>query len=291
MPVETDRTEPPGQHGGNALVAVLRVLGALPLGVLRAVGAVLGLAVYLVSPGYRRKLRANLRTAGYLSVADALRAAAEAGRMVGELPYVWSRSPFELARHVVCDDLDVLDAAEAGGGGILFLAPHLGAFDVAARYYANRAPITVLFKPPRQAWLRPVVAFSRNTPSMRAVAANVAGVRALLRALRAGEAVGLLPDQVPDAGEGCWAPFFGKPAWTMTLPLRLAGQRGIRVVLAVGERLPGSRGWRVHLETMDEAPTPEALNARMEVLIRRFPAQYLWGYNRYKRPAAAGPRA
>jgi KDO2-lipid IV(A) lauroyltransferase len=290
MPVETERTDTAGQHGRNALVGVLRLLGALPLGALRAVGAVLGIAVYLLSPGYRRKLRTNLRTAGYLSIADAFRAAAEAGRMVGELPYVWRRTPAELAPHIECGDLAVLDAAEAAGGGILFLAPHLGAFEVAARYYAGRAPITVLFKPPRQAWLRPVVAFSRSAPSMRAVPATIPGVRALLRALRAGEAVGLLPDQVPGPAEGRWAPFFGKPAWTMTLPLRLAGQPGVRVVLAVVERLPASRGWRLHLETMDEAPTPEALNARMEALIRRFPAQYLWGYNRYKRPAAAGPR-
>ena len=109
MPVETDRSEPPGQQGRNALVAVLRLLGALPLGVLRALGALLGLAVYLLSPGYRRKLRANLRTAGYPSRADALRAAAEAGRMVGELPYVWRRTPAELAPHIECADLAVLD--------------------------------------------------------------------------------------------------------------------------------------------------------------------------------------
>ncbi len=287
MPVEPERPDPAGEPRASLLVAAMRLLGALPLGVLRAAGALLGLAVCLLSPGYRRKLRANLRIAGYGSAADAWRAAAEAGRMAGELPFVWRRAPAELARHVVCDDLPVLDAAEASGG-IVFLTPHLGAFEVTARYYASRAPITVLYKPPRKPWLHPLVAFSRRTPGMRAVPASLAGVRALLRALRAGEAVGLLPDQVPGAGEGRWAPFFGRPAWTMTLPQRLAEQPNARVVLAVGERLPGARGWRLHLEPMDEAPTPEALNARMETLVRRFPSQYLWSYNRYKRPAAAG---
>jgi KDO2-lipid IV(A) lauroyltransferase len=111
----------------------------------------------------------------------------------------------------------------------------------------------------------------------------MAGVRAMLRALRAGEAVGILPDQVPGEGEGEWAPFFGEPAWTMTLPRRLAQATGAAVVVAVGERVPG--GWRLHLERLAEAPTPEALNACMERLIRRWPDQYLWGYNRYKRPA------
>ncbi|RPH64731.1 MAG: lysophospholipid acyltransferase family protein [Burkholderiales bacterium] len=270
------------------MVTAARLLGALPLALLRTVGAGLGLAAWMLSPGYRSKLRANLRVAGYASIADAARAAAEAGRMVGELPFVWRRAPAELARHVVCDDLSVLDSAEARGRGILFLTPHLGAFEVAARFYASRAPVTVLFKPPRKAWLRPLVAFSRRAQGVRAVPVSLGGVRALVRALRAGEAVAVLPDQVPEAGDGRWAPFFGRPAWTMTLPQRLAEQPGVRVVLVVSERLRGARGWRVHLEPMDETPTPEALNARMEVLIRRHPAQYLWGYNRYKRPAAAG---
>lgn len=287
MPFETEPPDPVVEQRGSVLVAALRLLGVLPLGVLRAAGAALGIAVCLLSSGYRRKLRDNLRTAGYASMAHAWRAAAEAGRMVGELPFVWRREPAELARHVVCDDLPVLEAAETGGG-IVFLTPHLGAFEVTARFYASRAPITVLYQPPRKAWLRPLVEFSRGTGSLRAVPATLAGVRAMLRALRAGEAVGLLPDQVPGAGEGRWAPFFGRPAWTMTLPQRLAEQPGARVVLAVGERLPGARGWRLHLERMDETPTPEALNDRMEALIRRFPMQYLWGYNRYKRPAAAG---
>ena len=287
MSVEDDRPDAPRIQRGSAPGAALRVLGALPLRLLQAVGAVLGIAVYLLSPGYRRKLRANLRIAGYPSLADALRAAAETGRMVGELPFVWHRAPAELASRVVCDDLSVLDAATAAGGGVLLLTPHLGAFEVAGRFCANRAPITVLFKPPRQAWLRPVVEFSRNTSSMRAVPTTLAGVRAMLRALRAGEAVGLLPDQVPGLGDGRWAPFFGRPAWTMTLAQRLAEQPGVRVVLAVAQRLPRARGWHLHFEAMDEAPTPAALNARMEALIRRYPAQYLWSYNRYKRPAAA----
>ncbi|ODS97619.1 MAG: hypothetical protein ABS56_08485 [Lautropia sp. SCN 69-89] len=287
MSVESVRPDQPDSSSSRALVAAMRMLGALPLRFLRAFGAALGLAAYLLSAGYRRKLLANLRTAGYDSTADAWSAAAEAGRMVGELPFVWRRAPADLARHVVCDDLQILDAAEARGG-IVFLTPHLGAFEVTARFYASRAPITVLYKPPRKAWMRPLVEFSRATGSMRAVPATLAGVRAMLRALRAGEAVGLLPDQVPGAGEGRWVPFFGRPAWTMTLPQRLAEQPGAQVVLAVGERLGGARGWRLHLERMDEPPTPEALNARMEALIRRFPSQYLWGYNRYKRPAAAG---
>jgi KDO2-lipid IV(A) lauroyltransferase len=194
-----------------------------------------------------------------------------------------------LLARVRCDDVPVLDAAEREGRGVLFLTPHLGAFELTARFYAARAPITVLFKPPKQATLARAMAAGRNAGAMRSAPASLAGVRTLLRALRRNEAVGLLPDQVPGDGEGEWTPFFGAPAYTMTLPLRLAQASGAAVVLATGERLGWGAGWRIHLERMEETPTPRAVNEAMERLVRRLPPQYLWGYNRYKRPAARAP--
>lgn len=77
--------------------------------------------------------------------------------------------------------------------------------------------------------------------------------------------------------------FFNAPAYSMTLPQGLVRATGASVVLAAGIRVRG--GWRLHLEVVDGVPDPTALNARMETLIRRWPTQYLWGYNRYRQPA------
>lgn len=274
------------ERGGLALTT-LRCLGGLPLPILRALGAWLGWITYAASPGYRRKVRNNLRRAGLDSTSMRWRVAGEAGRMLGELPFVWSRTLKSIAERVACDDGHVLDEAESAGRGVLFVTPHLGSFDVAARWYATRAPITVLFRPPRKPWLRPLVAFARNRGAMRAVPPTVGGLRAMLRALHSRQAVGLLPDQVPGMGDGRWAPFFGEPAYTMTLPERLVRQTGARVVLAVCERVSRPAGWRLHLESVGETPSAEVLNARMERCILRHPAQYLWGYNRYRRPPEA----
>ncbi|MBN9429414.1 MAG: lysophospholipid acyltransferase family protein [Burkholderiales bacterium] len=272
-------------------VRLLRLAGRLPLRLLHALGAALGVAVFVMSPAYRRKLRANLRQAGFDQRGFAWRAAAETGRTIGELPFIWTRPSAELARLTLWENPQLFDEIEAAGGGILFLTPHLGAFELSARLYAaTRAPMTVMFKPPNQPALRPLAELARNGDGLRAVPASLAGVRALLRGLRGGGAVGLLPDQVPGAGDGRWAPFFGRPAYTMTLPQRLAQQPGVHTVLVACERLPSARGWRLHAEPMPEAATPQAVNARMESLIRRCPAQYLWGYNRYKQPAGVpGP--
>jgi KDO2-lipid IV(A) lauroyltransferase len=124
---------------------------------------------------------------------------------------------------------------------------------------------------------------------MAAAATDMKGVRTLLKALKAREAVGMLPDQVPSRGEGEWADFFGRPAYTMTLAARLIESTGAAIVLAYGERLPGGRGYRLHAQHMPERLEGESaarwINRAMEGVIRQRPEQYLWAYNRYKVPA------
>jgi KDO2-lipid IV(A) lauroyltransferase len=118
-------------------------------------------------------------------------------------------------------------------------------------------------------------------------------VRAMLKALKRGEAIGLLPDQVPGIGEGEWVEFFDRPAYTMTLVGRIAEQTGAAVLLCCAERLPRGRGYRFFAEPILAPRPPEsavrALNRSLERLIRRHPEQYLWGYNRYKVPAGVLP--
>jgi KDO2-lipid IV(A) lauroyltransferase len=134
----------------------------------------------------------------------------------------------------------------------------------------------------------------RDRPGLRIATPDLSGVRAMLRALKKGEAVGILPDQAPGVGQGEWTDFFGKPAYTMTLVDRLQRASGASVVLAYAERLPGGRGFALHLAAMPEAAAGERpahrLNRAIEGLVRRCPAQYYWGYNRYKVPAGAEPR-
>ena len=92
-----------------------------------------------------------------------------------------------------------------------------------------------------------------------------------------------------------WAPFFSRPAYSMTLAARLSEVSGTEVILAWAERLPGGRGYHLHLRSAaeplagDTAARVERINIELEALIRQAPAQYLWGYNRYKRPSGAPP--
>src|SRR5690606_35204106 len=243
---------------------------------------------------FRQRIQPHSLQAGYINRAFVGPAAAEAGAMLMALAKGCLRSEQTLAS-TICDYCAMVEQALAVRRGLLYLTPHLGCFEIAGRYQPLHGPITVMFRPPRKDILAPVMESARNTSALRAVPATMQGVREFVRALKRGEAVGMLPDQAPAQGDGVWAPFFGRPAYTMTLAGKLAAQTGVAVILTAGERLPRGKGWRIHyLRLPDPFPTDPLeqatlINQTMESLIRRFPEQYLWSYNRYKIPAGAPP--
>jgi Kdo2-lipid IVA lauroyltransferase/acyltransferase len=277
--------------------ALFRVCSHLPLLWLHALGALLGWLVFVLSPTYRRRLLTNARRAG-VGLTDILGSVAEAGRLVAELPRLWLGRPVRVGWQGAAE----IDAALARGQGVLFLTPHLGCFEVTAQAYAERFgqrhPITVLFRPARQRWLRDLVAQARQRPGLHTAPTTLAGVKQLIKALKSAQAVGLLPDQVPPDGQGVWAPFYGHGAYTMTLSARLAHSAGAQVVLAWGERLSWGRGYLVHVRTLasvlgneplasEPVQAASQINRAMAILIAQCPRQYLWAYDRYKAPASA----
>jgi len=283
------------------------LLSRWPLAVLHPVGSLLGWLTYWLSPSYRRRMIAHTTAAG-LSTWQRWQAVAHAGKMVGELPRLWGRPREQaLGASVQWRHPEAVEQALSEGRGLLLLTPHLGCFEVTAQAYAERfgqhKPITALYRPAKQAWLADMMRDSRNRPGMLTSPATLSGVRQMLRALKGGETVGLLPDQVPPEGMGVWAPFFGRQAYTMTMAAKLVAQTRCAVVLLRGERLGPLARWRlgcdyiVHASRVspdveqvlaggDAAQSAAAVNRLMEDLIMQAPEQYLWGYNRYKGPRA-----
>ncbi len=272
------------------MIQLFSLLSKLPLWLLHALGWLLGWLSFLLSPSYRRKFRENVVQAGY-RWASVRGAVGGAGRMVGELPRLWLGAP----THCEWENDACVERAYAAGRGVVFLTPHLGCFEISAqglasRYAGRYGPLTVLYRPARQPWLAKLMLAARDRPGLKTAPTSLAGVRQMIRSLRNGHAVGLLPDQVPPVGMGVWAPFFGRDAYSMTLSARLAQQTGATVLLLWGERLPWGRGFRLHFRELLQPLADELdqavgqINHEMERLIRECPAQYLWGYARYKHP-------
>jgi KDO2-lipid IV(A) lauroyltransferase len=282
------------------LKRLLRPFAYLPLRLLHAMGSVLGWVIFLASGNYARRMRENLRASGLCADAGACRkllhqSIAEAGKSVAELPAIWLRPQHRVLQLVrECHGWEYVEAALQQGRGLILLSPHMGCFEMAGVYSGAHLPLTVLYRPPRMQSLEPLMLEGRTKGNVRLATTDMKGVRALARALKHGEVAGILPDQVPGNGEGVWADFFGRPAYTMTLVGRLAETSGATVLLTFAERLPRGRGYRLWYEplptalTRDKAQSATALNAAIETLIRKCPAQYLWSYNRYKAPRGVG---
>ena len=279
---------------------IFRLLALLPLSWFHTTGILLGWAVYLASPRYAARLRENLAQSG-LGGNDAAgirkllhQCIAESGKGVMELIPIWFGKPEKVAALVRdCRGWEHVEAGLARGKGVIFLTPHLGCFEISALYAAQHFPMTVLYRPPKLAWLAALMIAGRARGQLTLAPADLRGVRILLRALKRGQAIGLLPDQAPGVGEGVWADFFGRPAYTMTLPGRLAETGGATVLMAFARRLPQGQGYAITIQPVVESPPADAsaaaqkLNLAVEDLVRGCPQQYLWSYNRYKAPAGA----
>jgi KDO2-lipid IV(A) lauroyltransferase len=286
------------------LKLLFRLLARLPLAMNHAVGAFAGRLIYRLSPRYRRRIIDNLTQSGLFATPEDVRRiahenAAEIGKGASELAWALFRAddvPPLVVRRIGWEAVERLRAEKRP---IIFVTPHLGGYDVAGRYLWSQVPILAMYRPHKIFWIDELLREGRNAgaaPDGSNVApANMAGVRMVLKHLRRGGCSVVLPDQVPGLGEGEWADFFARPAYTMTLLGRLQEASGAAIVFCFAERLARGEGFVLHLEPLPE-PLPEdraqsarQVNAMVEKLVRICPTQFLWGYNRYKRPAGAPP--
>ena len=269
---------------------VLRLLSKLPLPAIHGLGVGLGWLAVLSNTKYARLMKQNLESSQIASNQENFKRIlhqniAETGKAFLETFAIWFK-PYEKLNKLYqgCSGWEFVEKALKNKKGIIFLTPHLGCFESTSLYYGQFHPITVLFRPPRQAWLMPLIYEGRQRGQVSLAPANQQGVKQLLQALKRGEAIGILPDQAPYEGEGEWAPFFSRPAYTMTLASKLAEKTGAQVLMAFGERLPKGRGYHIHIKPVVEVGinTPELLNQEIEKAITQCPSQYMWGYDRYK---------
>jgi KDO2-lipid IV(A) lauroyltransferase len=274
------------------MVTLFRLLSLFPLRFLHGLGALFGWLVYGLSPAYRRRLRANLRQAGLDTPLTRRATVAAIGRGMLELPYIWMRPSGVALSRVKVENWSAMQSGLHRGKGVILIVPHLGCFELVGQYCASRLPVfTALYRPHRKAALAPLVEQARGK-HLDLASADMKGVRKLLKVLRSGQAIGMLPDQVPSQGDGVWADFFGKPAYSMTLPVRLAQTTGAAIVLAYCQRLSRGRYCMRFLPfeeplAQDLQAATVQLNRAMENVIRQCPEQYLWSYNRYKTPVGS----
>lgn len=278
------------------LRALFVLLGYLPLPVLHGFGALVGrLAWYL--PGHLKRITrfhmdlclAELPEAEREGIARA--SLVHMGKAVAEAPAIWFGPRARLLGWL--DDAQArarLQAILAEGRGAIILCPHIGSWELAGMFCASVGRITSLYKPQGEIVDR-VMLEGRSRLGAHLVPTTGGGVKSLLQALRAGEMIGILPDQDPPWGAGVFAPLFGLPAHTPELVTRLAGRTGAPVWFCYAERRPHGAGYRFHITpapalVADAERGAAALNQGIESVLTHLPEQYWWSYKRYRRQPA-----
>jgi KDO2-lipid IV(A) lauroyltransferase len=185
----------------------------------------------------------------------------------------------------------------AEGKGVILAGPHQGNWEVAFLYLSALFPTTALYRPPREEVLEAPIYQGRRKGGGELAPATVQGVKKLITALKKGEALFILTDQVPKAAGkqgSVFAPFFGRQAPTMVLVNSLARKTAAPVFFFYAERT-SSGGYRLNCfhapEGIDDADVNEAaaaINLGLEECIRNKPGQYLWGYKKFEKSPDGG---
>jgi KDO2-lipid IV(A) lauroyltransferase len=282
----------------SMLIPFLKFISRVPMPWYHRVGVIVGWSAYWCARRESKRLRENLRQSNLSSSESAYRALlketiSQIGKSTTEWFKGWYAPQGEFDRLCgECDGWDLAEKARRRGKGVIFLLPHLGSFPIAARYTGQRLPLTLLYRPPREAWRHPIILSGGESARISMAPTDFKGVEMLLRALKRGEGVALPPDQAPNSDGGVWADFFGRQAYTMTLVKKLQRATGAALIACFAERLPRGKGYRIEYQPVPEEDFDEAaLNRVIEVLVRRCPSQYNWSYNRYKIPRAALKKA
>lgn len=213
-----------------------------------------------------------------------------------EMPIIWRQDNQWLNSKIVSSaGSEFLTAAMDNGNGVIVLCPHIGNWEVFGRKLAEFGPTTSLYQPPKMAFLEETVRLGREKSGAKLVPTNRSGIAKLIRALKSGEITGILPDQQPDDGSGLYVPFFGVPAYTMTLVHRLIQKTDCQVVLGYALRTAG--GFQIIFKPVDPSIySPDAiesvvaLSRAVESALEEDVSQYQWAYKRFrKQPDGLSP--
>lgn len=277
---------------------ILQFFALFPLSVNHSVGKLIGLSLYFFNTRARKTTEINIHTClPELSLDKQQQlvknSLLELGKNITELGPVWLWKTDKILKYLQIEGDELVLAAMQEKRGVILVTPHLGCWEMAGLYVGFKFQCTSIYQSPKINSLDPILRHARERSGGKLLSADNRGLMALLKALRAGRAIGMLPDQTPkELNSGSYAPFFGRPALTINLLPSLAKKSGAAVFICFAKRLPDGRGYFLKfyqaqkgIDSKDNLISATALNQSVEKQIRQAPEQYLWSYKRFKQVA------
>ena len=269
---------------------VLKVFFSLPLIIIHLLGCFLGLLMYLLDAKFRdrtsKHINQSLIVSGKIATKNLIISnAMHIGMALMESFSIWFASNSRIKRFVKrTKNWSLIKKLKSKNKGIIFLTPHIGSFEITAQYYGLFSPIKVMFKPTERKWINNLTLNGRKKNLVTPVNIELSGMKQIIKALKNGEAVGILPDQVPPEGHGEWSSFFNQKVYSMTLVQKLHTLTKAPIIFAIGRRLKIGSGFEIELFEFKGSVTVKKIDEFIENIVKTSPEQYLWNYRRYKLP-------
>ena len=207
-----------------------------------------------------------------------------------EMPFFWFSKPSaqnEIEVKISGEEQFQKDFSQ--GKGAIVLTGHFGAWEMVNSYMGPRYPCVTLYKPMKKAYQEELVQIARERYGVEFSEVSVGGVKKIFESLKQGKCLGIMSDHDPGENGGIFAPFFGIPANTMLLPIKLIQKTDAPVYTLSAERLPKGAGFHIRfkkIEGLRGVSIEEAasrLNRAIENIVVDAPAQYEWSYKRFRR--------
>jgi KDO2-lipid IV(A) lauroyltransferase len=201
------------------------------------------------------------------------------------MPPEWSIQQIKTVHH-----LDVLTNALNDHRGALIITPHLGTWEMMNAWVHQYGIPTIMYKPMKNEDFNAFALQARQRLNATLVATDANGVKTLFKNLKQGGFSIILPDHVPQPSGGVVVPFFGIPCLTSTLASKMAQKTQCRLVGLSCFRRAEGEGFEVYCDDLNDPQLYDAdldvataaMNKAVEAMINRFPAEYMWGYKRFK---------
>jgi KDO2-lipid IV(A) lauroyltransferase len=275
----------------------MALLARVPWPLQRLLGRGLGALLHAALAGRRRIAARNLELCFPELDAGArttlLRAHfAALGTGLFEFARAWWGSIAPLRRGLVIEGLEHLQAARAGGRGVIVVSGHFTTLEACGRLLCDHVPLAGMYRPHAQ----PAMEWAVKRGRLRYAAAMFTKneLRPAVKHLKQGGLLWYAPDQDPSRGDSVYVPFFGRPAHSLTSTHQLARLSGAAVV-AFAHRRRADGGYTLSLSpAFADFPSADATSdtarvmAAIEGMARAAPDQYLWIHRRFKRQPDGG---
>ncbi len=281
---------------GAFIVFFLYLVYRLPQGFTYRLGLFLGRLLYKFSSKRKKVVLTNLKIAfPQLNQQEidklAYKSSQQSGILLMEFPLAWFGQQAEIEQQILkVFNTALINEPLNNQQSVIVVMPHLGNWEILVQWIQINFPMVGLYSPSKIPQMDKVLYSARSKFGGNPYPSNNKGILRLLRSLKQGGLMIILPDQVPKGDGGTYSPFFGQPAYTMTLLHKFIQKTQSKVVFACCIRSEEQRGFQINLEKpifeigeKDPMIFNAGLNHQLEQMIKKNPEQYVWDYKRYKR--------